>query len=121
MEDHEDDGGHAGPLAHRLRPANPARVSGPPSVVHSPKTPASSHLSRSTTTHIQDSTSESDSESYTDSESDSDAGSEDDFSASTLEAATAAKQSIERFYKNFFHSLRERQERYVPINGATKH
>lgn len=30
---------------------------------------------------------------------------------STTEAAIAAKQSIERFYKNLFHSLKDRENR----------
>jgi hypothetical protein len=43
----------------------------------------------------------------------SDSDSDDDLSPSTLEAATAAKASIEKYYKNMFVSIREREMRYV--------
>src|SRR5690606_28357990 len=67
-------------------------------------------------------------ESSLDYHSDSETSSEDDddecLSTSTLEAAMAAKQSIERYYKNFFQSLRARDERYeidkCPLEDGTR-
>lgn len=44
--------------------------------------------------------------------------SEEEVSSSTLEAAVAAKESIERYYKNFFHALKEREDRYARQFGC---
>jgi len=43
-----------------------------------------------------------------------------DYSASTLEAAAAAKAAIEKFYKNFFHSVYDREQRYANITQQAK-
>jgi hypothetical protein len=40
---------------------------------------------------------------------------EEEITPSTLEAAVAAKESIERFYKNYFQALQDRANRYDTI------
>ena len=109
MEDHEDDGGQRSRV---INPSASSRLSSSHSLTPSPQPPGSPFLSRSSQSYAEDTESEDDSESYSGSETDE---SDEEFSASTLEASTAAKQSIERFYKNFFRSLKERQDRYVNV------
>lgn len=106
MEDHEDDGGQNSRIkqpsvASRLTSLN---------LAPSPQPPGSPYLHRTSRSFHDDDDSDDDTESSEGSESDE---SEEEFSASTLEASTAAKQTIERFYKNFFRSLKERQDRCV--------
>ena len=112
MEDHEDTAGGSKrpvtipPNRHaRLAATTASPGSGSP---HSPMTlPAQyAHGSRSYPSAEQHS-------SGSDSDSEEDSGLEEDEqpSASTLEAAVAAKQSIERFYQNFFRSLNDREAR----------
>jgi flagellar hook-associated protein FlgK len=114
MEDHEDLGNSSRrpvPSHSRVaaKPTQSSAVSGRPSarpyLKPSPNRPQTS--SKFPSAEYYSSGSDSDSE-------ESDESSEEDFtSASTMEAAVAAKESIERFYKNFFQSLKERTERYV--------
>lgn len=114
MEDHEDDGGQRSHIK-QPQPTNPRSASF--RLAPSPQPPSSPYLHRSSRSHQDSSHSDDDTESSESSESDE---SDEEFSASTLEASTAAKQSIERYYKNFFHSLKERQDRYVRPSSSTR-
>ena len=99
MEDHEEDygrgqrkqGGNPSPARLRVRPMT---------TVDAEKRSTSVEVGR------MDSMGSADSE-------DSDDAEEESITSSTMEAAFAAKQSIERFYKNFFRSLQDRVHRYV--------
>lgn len=110
MEDHEDDGGQRSHIK-LSQPTGPRSSSF--QVAPSPQPLRSPYLHRTSRSHQGNPHSDDDTESSESSESDE---SDEEFSASTLEASTAAKQSIERFYKNFFRSLKERQDRYVRLS-----
>ena len=113
MEDHEDvSNGTASPARSpaKFAPNRPPLAGSSASVVQlrgsqgSPKRGSTPGQYRA---HALES-----SESDTSSESEEEE-SDEEVSSSTLEAAVAAKESIERYYKNFFHALKEREDRYV--------
>jgi len=120
MEDHEDvSNGTASPARSpaKFAPNRPPLAGSSASVVQlrgsqgSPKRGSTPGQYRA---HALES-----SESDTSSESEEEE-SDEEVSSSTLEAAVAAKESIERYYKNFFHALKEREDRRTSYEHKMK-
>lgn len=118
MEDHEDEGGRGGgnsksPGLPRMAARRPPSSARPDS--SSPYSPIFDPQRRTAFPPAYSSSgSNSDSEEDEESEEEEEEEEEEEITPSTFEAAVAAKESIERFYKNYFQALQDRENRYEP-------